>query len=147
MLEKASGVPEAVLRREQRVEEFSIAQRMSWAAWRKTTRVEDEAYCLMGLFNVNMATLYGEGRKAFQRLQQEIMQQSPDTTLFAWDPWDYRRYSTSKLEYESERTNSTTLFAQSPRDFEYSGSIVYIPRQSQVSDAFVRSIRLLSKLS
>ena len=38
----------------------SIARRMSWAAERKTTRVEDEAYCILGLFDINMPTLYGE---------------------------------------------------------------------------------------
>ena len=55
---------------------------MSWAAGRATTRVEDEAYCLLGIFQVHMPTLYGEGRKAFQRLQ-EIIKNSSDTTLFA----------------------------------------------------------------
>ncbi|KAJ9651501.1 hypothetical protein H2198_009229 [Neophaeococcomyces mojaviensis] len=68
-------------------ESFSIAQRMSWASSRKTTRVEDLAYCLLGLFSVNMPLLYGEGEKAFVRLQQEIMKDSDDETLFAWrDP-------------------------------------------------------------
>ncbi|KAF6785392.1 ankyrin repeat-containing protein, partial [Colletotrichum sojae] len=44
---------------------YSIAQRMSWAAKRKTTRIEDQAYCLLGLFGVNMPLLYGEGEMAF----------------------------------------------------------------------------------
>ena len=38
----------------------------------------------MGLFNVNMPTLYGEGRRAFYRLQQEVMKQSVGTSLFCW---------------------------------------------------------------
>ena len=62
----------------------SIARRMSWAAKRETTRVEDEAYCLLGLFDINMPTLYGEGRHAFQRLQAELVKKSTDATLFAW---------------------------------------------------------------
>lgn len=45
---------------------------MAWAAHRRTTLVEDEAYCLLGLFNVNMPLLYGEGSRAFRRLQEEI---------------------------------------------------------------------------
>src|SRR3569833_418276 len=45
----------------------AVAQRMSWAAGRRTTRAEDEAYCLMGIFGINMPLLYGEGRKAFRR--------------------------------------------------------------------------------
>ena len=84
LLEEITGVPAAVLRLEQRVADASIAQRMSWAAWRSTTRVEDKAYSLMGIFGVNMPTLYGEGERAFQRLQEEIMKQSTDTSLFAW---------------------------------------------------------------
>jgi len=62
----------------------SIAQRMSWASKRRTTRLEDIAYCLMGLFDVNMPLLYGEGTKAFLRLQEEILKRSNDNTLFAW---------------------------------------------------------------
>ena len=38
---------------------------MSWASRRATTRHEDVAYCLLGLFDVNMPLLYGEGEKAF----------------------------------------------------------------------------------
>ena len=56
---------------------------MSWAAKRETTRPEDIAYCLMGIFNVNMALLYGEGRKAFIRLQEEILKSTDDESLFA----------------------------------------------------------------
>jgi hypothetical protein len=57
---------------------------MSWAANRATTRIEDRAYSLVGLFNVNMPLLYGEGDRAFIRLQEEILKVSTDETLFAW---------------------------------------------------------------
>lgn len=66
-------------------EHCNIAQIMSWAADRKTTRREDLAYCLMGLFDVNMPLLYGEGDKAFVRLQEEIMKESNDQSILAWD--------------------------------------------------------------
>ena len=62
----------------------SIACRMSWAAHRQTTRVEDIAYCLLGIFDVNMPLLYGEGQKAFVRLQEEIIRKSSDQSIFAW---------------------------------------------------------------
>ncbi|KAI6134406.1 heterokaryon incompatibility protein-domain-containing protein [Pisolithus croceorrhizus] len=62
-----------------------IAQIMSWAANRKTTRAEDRAYSLLGLFGVNMPLLYGEGSKAFQRLQLEIIRISSDHSIFAWN--------------------------------------------------------------
>ena len=61
-----------------------IAQIMSWAANRTTTRVEDRAYSLMGLLDVNMPMLYGEGWKAFHRLQLEIIRSSNDQSIFAW---------------------------------------------------------------
>ena len=61
---------------------FSVAQRFSWAATRTTTRVEDRAYSLLGIFDINMATLYGEGERAFQRLQEEILRRIPDHSLF-----------------------------------------------------------------
>lgn len=64
--------------------EYSVAQRMSWAARRMTTRVEDEAYCLLGIFGVNMPLVYGEGMMAFVRLQEEIMRRSADQSIFAW---------------------------------------------------------------
>ncbi len=61
-----------------------VAQRMAWAARRRTTRPEDAAYCLLGIFGINMPLLYGEGEKAFIRLQEEIIKESNDLTLFAW---------------------------------------------------------------
>ncbi|PMD59794.1 HET-domain-containing protein, partial [Hyaloscypha bicolor E] len=66
------------------LESFSIAQRMCWASQRQTTRVEDEAYSLMGIFGVHMPMLYGEGDHAFIRLQVEIIRRSTDHTIFAW---------------------------------------------------------------
>ncbi|KAK2767968.1 het domain-containing protein [Colletotrichum kahawae] len=74
---------------------YSIAERMSWAATRETTREEDKAYSLLGIFDVNMPMLYGEGAKAFRRLQEEIIRTGYDVSIFAWTkpirrspPWD-----------------------------------------------------------
>jgi hypothetical protein len=64
---------------------FSIADRMSWAANRGTTRSEDIAYCLFGIFDVHLPPLYGEGaEKAFYRLQEEIIKTSTDLSILAW---------------------------------------------------------------
>ncbi|KAI0706356.1 heterokaryon incompatibility protein-domain-containing protein [Earliella scabrosa] len=87
LLSDITGIDEGVLTRKVRYDAVSIAERMYWASRRQTTRVEDEAYCLMGLFNINMPTIYGEGRAAFQRLQQEIMKSTFDTSLFVWGAW------------------------------------------------------------
>ncbi len=83
-LEKLTGIDRGVLRGDLRVDQVSIARRMKWAARRQTTREEDMAYCLMGIFDVNMPMLYGEGSKAFTRLQEEIMKETDDHSLFAW---------------------------------------------------------------
>lgn len=64
---------------------LSVAHRMTWAARRQTTRPEDIAYCLLGIFNINMPLLYGEGQvRAFGRLQEEIMRRIEDHSIFAW---------------------------------------------------------------
>lgn len=91
----------------------SVAEKMSWAAQRQTTRLEDEAYCLMGIFGINMPLLYGEGKKAFVRLQEEIIKRDGDQTIFAWG---YNR----RLEVQSATFG---MLAQSPRDFEHCGEI------------------------
>ncbi|KAI6023010.1 hypothetical protein PISMIDRAFT_59438, partial [Pisolithus microcarpus 441] len=90
-LEDITQIPWAVLNDEQALRSTDsskrpgVAQIMSWAADRKTTRVEDRAYSLLGLFGVNMPMLYGEGSKAFQRLQLEIIRVSGDHSIFAWN--------------------------------------------------------------
>ncbi|KAI4269161.1 MAG: hypothetical protein LQ337_007451 [Flavoplaca oasis] len=72
-------------RRQYQLGEASIATKMSFAAHRTTSREEDMAYCLLGLFDITMPLLYGEGAfRAFQRLQVEIIRQSSDESLFAW---------------------------------------------------------------
>lgn len=63
----------------------SVATKMSWASVRETTRPEDRAYSLMGIFGVNMPTIYGEGDHAFIRLQEEIMKKTDDQSIFAWN--------------------------------------------------------------
>jgi hypothetical protein len=87
LIEKITTVPRNVLAKEPGTElhNFSVARRLSWAVRRRTTRSEDRAYSLMGLFNVNMPTIYGEGGpSAFFRLQAEIFRISGDHSIFAW---------------------------------------------------------------
>lgn len=63
-----------------------MGTKLGWAAFRETTREEDIAYCLLGLVQVNMPMLYGEGPRAFYRLQLEILKQTRDHTVFTWEP-------------------------------------------------------------
>lgn len=88
LVEEITGIDKTVLLNKG-FEKVSIAERMSWASNRRTTRVEDQAYSLLGLFNINMPTIYGEGTAAFWRLQNEILKVSNDQTIFTWhvNPW------------------------------------------------------------
>ncbi|EXF84636.1 HET domain-containing protein [Colletotrichum fioriniae PJ7] len=84
-IHRATGIDTKCLLGEASPSEFSIAKIMSWAAGRVTTRLEDQAYCLLGLFDVNMPLLYGEGGKAFIRLQEEIIRKTDDQSIFVYD--------------------------------------------------------------
>ncbi|KAE8154535.1 hypothetical protein BDV25DRAFT_135706 [Aspergillus avenaceus] len=112
LINEVTGIDNSMLLGRSRLEDFSIAKRMSWASGRQTTRSEDIAYCLMGIFNVNMPLLYGEGEKAFIRLQEQIMKDSDDQTLFAWENRDI------------SEEHPSGLLARSPTNFRNSGDIV-----------------------
>ena len=126
-IEEITEIPTSILRLEQDPSEISVAQRMSWASHRSTTRLEDEAYCLLGLFGVNMPTLYGEGRKAFRRLQEEIIKQTDDTTLYARGQTVTLSYILSSYDALQGQERIFPLFATSPRDFMSSGNVRYAP--------------------
>ena len=133
LLNDITGIWSSVLTHETHFSNLSIAYRMSWASKRSTTRIEDEAYCLMGLVNVNMPSLYGEGRQAFQRLQQEIMKQTFDSSIFCWG----RRLTNPKLIpmtlkrmyelFNSHSRNHFYLLAHSPMDFASTSVVRYTP--------------------
>ncbi len=99
---------------------ISIAQRMSWAARRVTTRIDDIAYSLLGIFGVNMPLLYGEGDKAFTRLQEEILRNSDDESLFAWK-------ASEEISYTGD-IPLRGLLARSPSEFIGCERVVPLPR-------------------
>lgn len=117
-ISKITGIPNNILQGAG-LESASVAQRMSWASKRKTTRVEDLAYCLLGIFGVSMPMLYGEGTRAFIRLQEEIMKISDDYSLFAWESSD----------------SSGGLLAPSPAAFVESSKIISLDSSSTLSGA------------
>ena len=152
-LHDATRIPASVLRLEEDFTTMSIATRMSWAAMRKTTRIEDEAYCLLGIFGVNMPTIYGEGRNAFYRLQEEIVKSSTDSTFLVSCGIPYAAVKTGDSLYlsvgeETEDTIETLIdtftrspevpshaLARSPEDFLWAEDIVmgYVATGKQVS--------------
>jgi hypothetical protein len=129
-LSQITGIETAYLCGSLPLDAASVSKRMSWAARRNTSKTEDLAYCLLGLFDVNMPLLYGEGKKAFRRLQEEIMKDNPmDHTLFAWGRVvdQPKRQITNELQLkglepipwdaDEARRPLRGLLAESPKDF------------------------------
>jgi hypothetical protein len=94
---------------------------MSWASERDTTRLEDRAYSLLGIFGINMPLLYGEGRRAFLRLQEEILKTSDDESLFVWDG----AFSREELKLD--------MLAPDPAAFITSGRVALLPTMAKSS--------------
>ena len=70
-----------------------VAEKMKWASPRKTTKIEDAAYSLLGLFNVSLSIAYGEADRAWYRLMSVIANECTDASFFAWagQPSPYSR--------------------------------------------------------
>lgn len=118
-------IPETVLSESENLATCSVAQILSWAAGRETKRDEDRAYSLLGILGVTMDSRYGEGSKAFVRLQQAIMHKGKDESMFAW---------------AMEQEKPTGLFAPSPDSysectdvFKTSGSLGFSESNGELS--------------
>lgn len=113
LISTITGIDESYLRGRRGLQPHSasIAERMYWASKRHTTKKEDEAYCLLGIFGVNMPMLYGEGQKTFIRFQEEIMKISSDQSLLAW-------FGDLKAQFVSG------ALAGAPSDFAHSRDVV-----------------------
>ncbi|KAI0645139.1 heterokaryon incompatibility protein-domain-containing protein [Trametes meyenii] len=136
LLETITGVDADVLTFRRDLGSVSVARRMSWASHRKTTRPEDEAYSLMGIFGVHMATIYGEGHRAFRRLQEEILKRTSDQTLFAWGNVLPIRTAPfrEQMAYGIYHPDNH-MFAPSPAAFSHSGNMVPISMKDAVENA------------
>ena len=85
-LENVTGISKTVLTADNShgVQGHSFWEIMSWASKRQTTRIEDRAYCLIGLFHISLTIAYGEGQRAFSRLVEAIAAKNPSWDVFAW---------------------------------------------------------------
>ncbi|KAG7284324.1 hypothetical protein NEMBOFW57_010696 [Staphylotrichum longicolle] len=157
------AIPEPILDHSDSLSSVCVADRIAWAAGRKTTREEDMAYSLLGILGVNMPLLYGEGgRRAFVRLQEQTIAASEDYTLFLWGHSTYRQFLVAESAEASPRVLSrpiiggagssmpvNAMLASSPDDFRtkvwWSGSrvepvtrrhgpLLSAPRPAQVVD-------------
>ncbi|PVI05215.1 hypothetical protein DM02DRAFT_502300, partial [Periconia macrospinosa] len=151
-LSSATGIPTFVLENGD-LNEVSLANRMSWGASRQTTRIEDTAYCLLGIFDIQMPLLYGEGEKAFIRLQEEILKTTDDYSLFAWQAFtqDDKRGSChrgllarSPQEFQNcetvERENTPSAFpiTSTPIGLRVQLEFVPLTKDKNLSLAFIR---------
>ena len=97
----------------------SIAAKMSWASRRRTSRVEDMAYSLLGIFDLTMPLLYGEWHNASKRLQYELIgARSDDGSIFAWT---------------HDSPQSSGMLAQSPAAFADSGNIITLVNSDRLT--------------
>ncbi|KAK4032710.1 HET-domain-containing protein [Parachaetomium inaequale] len=96
----------------------SVATKLSWAANRETTLVGDRTYSLLGLLGVNMPLIYGEGERAFTRLQHELIRSSSDESIFAWGS------PMSECSRNIAHGVDSPILAPSPRDYEHTRGIV-----------------------
>ncbi|OJT03833.1 Vegetative incompatibility protein HET-E-1 [Trametes pubescens] len=115
----ATNIDSGILLGRDHLSSASVARRMSWAARRETTRVEDEAYSLLGIFRVHLSPIYGEGRNAFLRLQEEIMKTIPDQSIFAWGAQCVLSSIDAAEMYSNflDDNTPTGLIVSSPRQF------------------------------
>jgi hypothetical protein len=115
ILSDITGILPDFLNGRAKIHDACIAMRMSWASRRVTTRTEDMAYCLLGLLGVSMPPLYGEGDRAFVRLQEEVIKGSTDQSFLAWGyglPWTC-----------PGRSPNRGVLALTPAVFEHGGDI------------------------
>lgn len=83
-------------------------------------------YPLLGLIDVSMVPNYGEGSRAFRRLQQKILMDG-DLSILAWQPGQ----------------DTSALFATSPTDFHRMGWIELRPSQSGGSERSLSNAGLI----
>ncbi|KKP05803.1 hypothetical protein THAR02_02087 [Trichoderma harzianum] len=117
-----TGIPRHYLLGIAALHTASIAQRMSWAAHRDTKRKEDLAYCLLGIFNITMPMIYGEGgEQAFFRLQEQIMKVTRDDSILAWG------LGTNDSSANNITGDATAgrVVAKAPADFANSRHIIH----------------------
>lgn len=127
-LAQITRIDTGILEHSKDLSAVSVAQKMSWAATRESTRIEDAAYSLMGIFEINMPLLYGEEDRAFLRLQTEIINSCPDPTILAWTlPEDN---STERLE--KPITQYSGVMASSPIFFRDGADVEALSDQAIV---------------
>lgn len=125
IISTVTGIPRGFLLGTADLEAASIAQRLSWVSKRKTRKPEDRVYCLLGIVGIHMPLLYGEREAAaFKRLQQEILKEFDDTSIFAWGCVCDDHCHEESSDEVTGIIETSPLLARSPTCFAGSSNIV-----------------------
>lgn len=139
-------IPVSALTGEESLKLFSVAEKMKWLSSRETTRIEDMAYCAIGLFGIYMPLLYGEGSRAFQRVQELIITRLGDESIFFWGEGQKIGSRGSILASEAadfkregrefrQRTYRVDLYWRPPSSISSQGLKVNLPKHSALTTA------------
>ncbi|PIL34788.1 hypothetical protein GSI_02575 [Ganoderma sinense ZZ0214-1] len=149
LVHEITGIQVEILVGARPIHRASVAQRMSWAAKRVTTRIEDRAYSLLGIFDVHMPTIYGEGSHAFIRLQEEILLRTDDQTIFCWGDFLHSHSSSTRsasrplfrraLKFGQPGVQSTSLALRDLTLIPFSGCTESTPLLAHSPDCFANS--------
>ena len=88
MIQSITNIDKDLFGNLSRIRSASVAEKMAWISSRQTSRLEDITYRMLGIFDVYMPLIYGEGMNAFRRPQREIIQATNDESIFAWSSPD-----------------------------------------------------------
>lgn len=120
-----TGIPREYLLGIAQLHTASVAQRMSWVAHRETKRKEDLAYCLLGIFDITMPMIYGEGGdQAFFRLQEQIMKVIKDDSILAWGITKTQSVNGIQFANSTGKAMAGRVMAKTPLEFANSGHII-----------------------
>ncbi|KAM7212849.1 Heterokaryon incompatibility protein (HET) domain containing protein [Rhypophila decipiens] len=120
LIVQTTKIDAEVLRGTKGLEAFPVARKMGWASYRTTTREEDMAYCLLGIFDIHMPLIYGEGgTRAFIRLQEEIIKQTNDLSIFCWTTQLSSDTTTDPQQQVQSLDEFRGVLANSPSEFQY----------------------------
>jgi hypothetical protein len=125
-IENITGISPAYLTNAVPFRDACIATKMSWMAGRKTTREEDIAYGMLGIFSVFLAPRYGEGMTAFMRLQQNLQTRTSDESLYAWrmpQPSDVKSFGIERNPGMTWGPGEWGLLAPTPHWFRGCGNV------------------------
>ena len=128
----ATGVDASLLADERSLADFTIPQKMSWASDRRTTRVEDRAYSLLGILNVSLDLRYGDGEDEFVRLQKELLKQRQGIQVLAWN--------------RTESTRQPCLLADRPEDFRDCSGITCDQQGASTAEVWATNVGIRGSL-